>query len=58
MKYKIEILETLRRVVEMDAKNEEEAMDRVGRMYYNSDIVLGADDFDNEVVFNLLKNEE
>ena len=33
-------------------------MDKVGRMYYNSDIVLGADDFDNEVVFNLLKNEE
>lgn len=58
MKYKIEILETLRRVVEVDAKNEEEAMDKVGRMYYNSDIILGADDFDNEVVFNLLKNEE
>ncbi len=58
MKYKIEILETLRRVVEVDAKNEEEAMDKVGRMYYNSDIVLGADDFDNEVVFNLLENEE
>ena len=58
MKYKIEILETLRRVVEVDAKNEEEAMDKVGRMYYNSDIVLGADDFDNEVVFNLLKNEK
>lgn len=58
MKYKIEILETLRRVVEVDAKNEEEAMNRVGRMYYNSDIVLGADDFDNEVVFNLLENEE
>ena len=58
MKYKIEILETLRRVVEVDAKNEEEAMDKVGRMYYNSDIVLGADDFDNEVIFNLLKNEE
>ena len=58
MKYKIEILETLRRIVEVDAKNEEEAMDKVGRMYYNSDIVLGADDFDNEVVFNLLENEE
>ena len=58
MKYKIEILETLRRVVEIDAKDEEEAMNRVGRMYYNSDIVLGADDFDNEVVFNLLENEE
>lgn len=58
MKYKIEILETLRRVIEVDAKNEEEAMDKVGRMYYNSDIVLGADDFDNEVVFNLLENEE
>ena len=58
MKYKIEILETLRRVVEVDAKDEEEAVNRVGRMYYNSDIVLGADDFDNEVVFNLLENEE
>ena len=58
MKYKIEILETLRRVVEIDTKNEEEAMDKVGRMYYNSYIVLGADDFDNEVVFNLLENEE
>lgn len=58
MKYKIEILETLRRVVEIDTKNEEEAMDKVGRMYYNSDIVPGAGDFDNEVVFNLLENEE
>lgn len=58
MKYEIEILETLRRTVEVDAKDEEEAMDKVGRMYYNSDIVLGADDFDNKVVFNLLENEE
>lgn len=58
MKHKIEILETLRRVVEVDAKDEEKAMDGVGRMYYNSDIVLSADDFDNEVVFNLLENEE
>lgn len=56
MKYNVEIVETLREVVEVDAKDEEDAMDKVGRMYYNSDIILGADNFDNDVVFNLLEN--
>lgn len=58
MKYKIEILETLSDIIEIDAKNKEEAIKKVEKMYYDQDIVLGADNFDNDVVFNLLNYNE
>ena len=41
MKYNVEIVETLRKVVEIE------------EMYFNEDIVLDSDDFDNSVEFNL-----
>ncbi|MDU5527531.1 MAG: DpnD/PcfM family protein [Finegoldia magna] len=56
MKYKVEIVETLRDVVEISASSEEEAIRKVEEMYFNEDIVLGAENFDNDVVFNLLED--
>lgn len=56
MKYNVEIVETLRKVVEVSANSEEEAIRKVEEMYFNEDIVLGADDFDNDVVINLLED--
>ena len=52
----VEIVETLRNVVEIEAKTEEEAIRKVEEMYFNEDIVLGAENFDNDVVFNLLED--
>ena len=40
-------------VVEIEAKTEEEAIRKVEEMYFNEDIVLGAENFDNLVEFNL-----
>ena len=56
IKYNVEIVETLREVVEIEAKTEEEAIRKVEEMYFNEDIVLGAENFDNDVVFNLLED--
>lgn len=53
IKYNVEIVETLREVVEIGAKTEEEAIRKVEEMYFNEDIVLGAENFDNLVEFNL-----
>jgi hypothetical protein len=44
-KYKVEIEETLNRVVEVDAENEDEAYMKVKEMYKNCEIVLMAEDF-------------
>ena len=49
-KFKVEITETLRRVVEVEAANICEAADIVEDMWKNSEVVLDADDFD-EVEF-------
>lgn len=40
MKYKIQVREILSRDIEIDAKDEEEALEKVQYMYDNGDIVL------------------
>lgn len=40
MKYKVEITETLQKVVEVEAENKEEAIDKVTDMYNNEKVVL------------------
>lgn len=45
MKYKIEITETLKKEVEVEAKNIHEAVAKVMDMYSDCDIVLTADDY-------------
>lgn len=58
MTYEIKVLETLSRVVEIDAENEEDALDKIREMYSNEEIVLGADDFDYDTTFTTLNNEK
>ena len=50
MRYKVKIRETLERTVEVSAKNEEEAIKKVRKLYDKCSIVLTADDFE-EVKF-------
>lgn len=40
--YKIEITETLQRIIEIDAINEEEDYDNINNQYKNGEIVLGS----------------
>lgn len=56
MKYKIEIKETLTTVEEIEANSKEEAIDKIQNKYYNQEIVLEPDSF-NEVEFNVLEPE-
>ena len=44
--YKYKIVETLSRVVEIEAENEGKAFEELERMYYNADVVLNYDDFE------------
>ena len=44
-KYRIEVREVLSRIVETDAKSEEDAVKTVRQMYRNCDIVLDASDY-------------
>ncbi len=52
--YKIEIEETLTKVIEVKAENQEEAYDKVYEQYVNEEIVLGSEDYSNDTKFYLL----
>ena len=45
MKQKVTIIETLERVIEVDAPTKEDAIDMVSDDYYNCKYVLDAEDF-------------
>lgn len=45
MKYKVKVEETLSRIIEVEAKDKEEAEEKVVEMYMNEDIVLDSSDF-------------
>lgn len=47
MKYRVAIIETLSKVVEVDADSEEEAFKDVWQSYNNCEIVLDSGDFIN-----------
>ena len=44
-KYRIEVTEVLSRIVEMEAENEDDAVEMVRQMYRNCDLVLDASDY-------------
>ena len=44
-KYSIEVMETLSRIVEVEAANEDEATEKVRQMYRNCQIVLDDSDY-------------
>ncbi len=43
--YKIEVKETLSRIIEIDANSFDEALEDVQKMYKNEEIILDSDDF-------------
>ena len=45
MKYRIEIIETLSRTIEIEADSEESAVEKVRQKYQNCDIILDASDY-------------
>ena len=50
MNYKIEIKETLSRIIDIEADNEEGAIKEAKKQYMNENIVLNADDYiDTEI---------
>lgn len=50
MKYKIEITETLSRIVDIEADSEEGALEKVRQAYIKENIVLSAEDYiDTEI---------
>ena len=53
MKYEVNIIETLSRIVEVDAKDADEAWEKVDADWKHSKIVLGADDFDAHEIYVL-----
>ena len=53
MKYKVKIVETLSRIVEVDAKNADDAWGIVKNEYDNENIVLDSDDFDGVEFYNV-----
>ena len=55
-KYSIEVLEVLSRIVEMEASDDEDALERVRQMYRKCEIVL--DDSDYKVTEISVKDEK
>ena len=55
-KYSIEVLEVLSRIVEVDAADEDDAIEKVKQMYRKCDIVL--DDSDYKVTEISVKDEK
>ncbi|MBQ6725016.1 MAG: DpnD/PcfM family protein [Bacteroidales bacterium] len=60
MEYLVEVKETLRRVIKVEAQNPEEAENMVEEKYSSCDIVLDAEDFQGPVTIKsigLLKDK-
>lgn len=46
MKYKIKVVETLSRIVEVEADSKDAAFEKIQDMHASEEFILGADDFD------------
>ena len=57
MKFKVDISETLKATIDIEADNENEAIDMAKQMYNNSDIVLSADNFE-DVKFTIMEEND
>ena len=54
--YQVEIMETLVRIIEVEAESKEDAITNVMEEYNNAELVLDADDF-LDVEFNVINGE-
>lgn len=57
MKYQVKIIETLSRIVEVEAANPDEAWDKVEAQWKASEIVLDSGDFDGHEIYVIHGNE-
>ena len=57
MKFKVDISETLKATIDIEADNENEAIGMAKQMYNNSDIVLSADNFE-DVKFTIMEEND
>ena len=55
-KFKVEITETLRKVVEVEAEDETDAYEKVDQMYCESEITLDWEDYDT-ATYKVLKED-
>lgn len=53
--YKIKIIETLSKTVEITAENGDAALDEAKQMYGSSQVILSADDFEEVEFYELPK---
>ena len=51
MKYKFKVIETLSRIVEVEAENTETAYEIVEEMVNTEEVVLTADDFESSEIY-------
>lgn len=55
IKFNAEIVKTLRKVIEVNADSENDAINKTKQRYYDGKIVLNSENFDNFVKFIPLK---
>lgn len=51
MKYKFKVIETLSRIVEVEAEDSDSAYDKVEEMIDTEEVVLTADDFEGREIY-------
>ena len=57
IKFNVEIVETLRKAIEVNTDSENDTIDKTKQRYYDEKIVLDVDNFDNMIKFTSLKHE-
>lgn len=58
MKYKFKVIETLSRIVEVEAEDSDSAYDKMEEMINTEEIVLTADDFEGREIYPINDMEE
>ena len=58
IKYLVEVVETLARTIEVEAENEDIAIEVVKEMYRNSEIILDSNDLSGEADYQIISSDE
>lgn len=58
MKYKFKVIETLSKVVEVEADDRDSAYEKVEEMIAEEEVVLTADDFEGREIYPVNNKEE
>lgn len=58
MKYQFKIIETLSKIVEVEADDRDSAYDKVEEMINTEEVVLTADDFEDREIYPVNNKEE